>query len=180
MVDTIDPDTATLIDYKVNQFLTKNNYCLALNKDNTRCKHLIGHYNSENILCKLHRNKKTKAKYIIVYIDNENTNENGNDNGNDNDNNNDKLINNLFFKRYGYNDHSHIIAYPYKNTETYFRDIELYKKELKEIAIENYVKLKEIKTCKVCSEDYSHDDLIQCSKITCDNKHAVCSTCIKC
>ena len=87
MVDTIDPDTATLIDYKVNQFLTKNHYCLALNKDNTRCKHLIGHYNSGNILCKLHRNKKTKAKYIIVYIDNENSNEISNENSNEDNNN---------------------------------------------------------------------------------------------
>lgn len=172
-VDTVNIDYANLIDYKVNKFLNENKYCLALNKDNTRCKHYLRHSNSEHLLCKLHRNKKKKAEYIIVYIDNDI------DSDDDTKNSNSKLINSRLLKRYGYNNHSHIIAYPYKNKEQYLLDIELYKKELKDIANENYIKLKNLKTCKVCCEDYENSKLIKCSKITCENKHIVCSTCIK-
>ena len=103
-----------------------------------------------NILCKLHSRKKYSPEYIIVYIDNYN-NEDADKN---------------------------IIAYPYKNKEQYYKDIDIYKKELKDIYTENLIKIKQIVSCKVCNDIFIHNDLIKCSNITCDNKHLVCDTCL--
>ena len=160
--DILDIEYATLIDYKVTQFLDKNKYCKALNQNDTQCSYL---HHENNMFCTLHSRKKHKPKYIIVYIDNDHNN------------------GNIKQKKGDHPCHhttdTNIIAYPYKNKVQYFTDIELYKKELKDIANENYVKLKQLNTCKVCSEDYTNSELIKCSKITCENKHSVCSTCIK-
>ena len=179
MSGNIDIEYARLIDYKVATFLRNNKYCLALNKDDTRCKHHIGNFSFNNILCKLHRNHKTKPKYIIVYIDNDHINKDDDDDTDDNNEYNDKLKKTSFFKKYSYHDNSHIFAYPYKHKSKYVTDIELYKQEAKEIANVKYIKLNELKICKVCFEDYANCDLIKCSKITCENKHGICSTCIK-
>ena len=178
--DIVDTDFATLIDYKITQFYNKRKYCLALNKDNTQCSHYMPNKpenHNNNLLCPLHSKKKYKPKYIIVYIDNDNDNGNGNGNDHDNDHGRGK-IQSSDHPQYHTID-TNIIVYPYKNKEQYFIDIELYKQELKNIANENYVKLKQLNNCKVCSEDCEPCNLTKCNKITCENKHAVCSTCIK-
>ncbi len=140
-----------LIDSKFVNFQKKNNHhCIALTQFDLQCKN--ANYTSEqHILCRLHRKKKYTPKYVIVYIDNDT----------DTDTNN-----------------KNIIAYTYKNKEQYYKDIEIYKKELKDIYIVKLGKIKEITICKVCNDNFTHDELIKCSNTTCDNKHLICSSCL--
>lgn len=140
-----------LIDSKFINFQTKNSFrCMALTQLDLQCKYTHNTVD-KHILCNLHNKKKYNPKYVIVYIDNDN----------------DKNTSN-----------KHIIAYPYKNKEQYYKDIEIYKKELKDIYIESLAKIKEITICKVCSDNFKHDELIKCSNTTCDNKHLICSSCL--
>jgi len=163
-MDTIDNtilndynEYSKLIDSKFVNFHKKNTHnCMALTQSNLQCKY---RHSEQTILCKLHRKKKYHPDYVIVYIDNDNANNNANDNDKDSSN-------------------KHIIAYPYKNKEHYYKDIEIYKKELKDLHIEKLGKIKEITICKVCSDNFTHDELIKCSNTTCDNKHLICSSCL--
>jgi len=142
-------DYIKLIDHKCERFNSINTQCLALTQKDIQCYHSI---KPNYLLCKLHRKQKYKPDYIIVYIHNH-------------------LEKNK--------EEHHIITYPYKNKENYLKNIELYKNELIETEINNIIKLKEITTCKVCSETFLHIDLIKCSNTTCDNKHLVCSECFE-
>jgi hypothetical protein len=144
-----------LLDSKfVNFQKNYNRCCMALTHLDLQCKNR--YYTVDNhILCKLHRKKKYKPEFVIVYIDN-------NDNNTESDSSSNK----------------HIIAYPYKNKEQYYKDIELYKKELKDMYSVNWGKIKEITTCNVCSDTFIHNELIKCSNITCDNKHIICDSCL--
>ena len=138
-----------LIDSKFVNFNKNNRHCcMALTQLNLQCKYKT----SDSILCTLHRKKKHHPEYVIVYIDNDTETD--------------------------YSSDKHIIAYPYKNKEQYSKDIELYKKELKDTYIENLDKIKEITICKVCNDTFIHDELIKCSNTTCDNKHLICSSCL--
>ena len=141
-----------LIDSKFVNFHKKNNYhCMALTHLELQCKYT--HYTvDQHILCKLHRKKKYTPDYVIVYIDNDTESDSSSN--------------------------KHIIAYPYKNKEHYYKDIELYKQELKDKYIENLGKMKQITTCKVCNDTFIHNELIKCSNTTCDNKHLICSSCL--
>jgi hypothetical protein len=160
---TID-DYSKLIDSKFASFQQQSkNCCMALTKSNLQCKYFSCEYKNKkwiqtHILCKLHRRKKYNPEYGIVYIDNYKINKN----------NGIKII----------DDNEHIIAYPYKNKEHYYKDIEIYKKELKDTYIDNLLKIKQITTCKVCNDTFIHNELIKCNNITCDNKHSVCSSCL--
>ena len=150
----VDNDYLQLIDTKFINFQNKNKYCcLALTRSDLQCKYLSCQYinntfTKNNLLCTLHRKKKNKPKHIIVYIDNYKT------------------------------DNEHIIAYPYKNKEQYYKDIEIYKKELKDSFLETLINIKQIINCKVCNDTFTHDELIKCSNLTCTNKHLVCSSCL--
>ena len=147
-----------LIDSKFVNFHKKNTHnCMALTQSDLQCKYKHSDY---TILCKLHRKKKYQPEYVIVYIDNDNDNHNHNHTETNSSSN------------------KHIIAYPYKNKEHYYKDIEIYKKELKDIYIEKLEKIKEITICKVCSDTFTHNELIKCSNTTCDNKHLICSSCL--
>ena len=158
--DSIDNDSidneyneySQLLDFKFIHFHKKNKYhCKALTHLELQCKYLVV---DNHILCALHRKKKHHPDYVIVYIDN------------DTDTDNDARSN------------KHIIAYPYKNKEHYVKDIEIYKKELKDTYIENLRKIKEITICKVCNDTFTHNDLIKCSNVTCENKHLNCASCL--
>jgi len=156
-----------LIDSQFISFQKNNEYCCkALTHSNLQCKNSSYDYNyktktyKKQLLCKLHRNKKYSPDYSIVYIHNDNhTKKNG------------RVIHKT-------NDDTHIIAYPYKNKEQYYKDIDIYKQELKDNYVQNLIKIKQITTCKVCNDIFTNNDLIKCSYSTCDNKHLVCSSCL--
>jgi len=160
---TLINDYNLLLDSKFQNFQKNNKRCLALTNSNSQCKYyksLIYKNNvwvEKHILCKLHCKKKYKPDYVVVFIHNHDNHGN-----HDNDPASEK----------------HIIAYPYKNKEQYNKDIEIYKQELKDIYSESLKKIKQIITCKVCNETFTHNELIKCSNTTCDNKHLVCSSCL--
>ena len=163
---TLINDYNLLLDSKFTNFQTfqkKNIRCLALTKSDTQCKNYSssvyknGVWIQKHILCKLHCKKKHKPDYIIVYIHNHDPHDK-----------HDNLI----------DGEKHLIAYPYKNKDQCNKDREIYKQELKDIYIENLKKIKQIKTCKVCNDTFTHSELIKCSKLDCDNKHLVCSSCL--
>jgi hypothetical protein len=151
---TIINEYVESLNHTFLNFQKKNKYCcMALTKSDLQCRYTAysNRLGYKKILCKLHSKKKYSPEYIIVYID-------------------------------GYNDEDggekNIIAYPYKNEEQYYKDINIYKKELKDIYIENLIKIKQIVSCKVCNDIFKHNELIKCSNMTCDNKHLVCSSCL--
>jgi len=158
-MDTIDNtilndynEYSNMIDSKIaNFYKNSKRRCMALTHLDVQCKYthdIVNHH----ILCTLHRKKKYTPEYVIVYIDN--------------------------YTETDSSSNKHIIAYPYKNKEQYSKDIETYKKELKDTYIENLDKIKEITICKVCSDIFIHDELIKCSNTTCDNKHLICASCL--
>lgn len=150
--------------YKFSYFQNKNkNCCMALTHLNLQCKNKIKDIaksksksdiklqildQDSEILCKLHKRKKTKPKSIIVYID----------------------IDYITEKQT-------IISYPYKNKDKYYKDIEICIKELNEKNIINLIKLNNITICKVCGDTFSNKELIKCTNTTCDNSHLTCSSC---
>ena len=150
---TISDEYLQLIDNKFKSFQKKNQHCcMALTHSNLQCKYST-YINKPGMYLKTNILCKLhrKKKYNPEYI--------------------------IVFIDNNNND-EHIIAYPYKNKEKYYKDIEIYKEELKYIYIDNYKKIKEIVTCKVCNDTFTHNDLIKCNNITCDNKHIVCSPCL--
>ena len=147
-----------LIRFKQSQFF-KSLYCKALTTANNQCCHFTN--NTNEIFCTLHKKRKFKPKHIIVDI---------------------KYSIMKDIKSYHprfIDEKDNIITYPYKSKQNYFADIDLYISELKDKKYESLVKFKSINTCKVCCENYKHNDLIKCSSATCDNEHLTCKNCMK-
>ena len=75
------------------------------------------------------------------------------------------------------------ITIPFTNEKDIIIEIQTKKDEIKKEVLEKINKEKEainaITTCKVCFEKVANNhELIRCSKVTSDNQHLVCNTCI--
>jgi hypothetical protein len=156
-------DYKLLLNNKISRFLQTNTCCLALTQNFAQCKNCKipddtedTNYNKNivsNLFCKLHKHKKYKPKYIVIYID----------------------INYAEKK----DTPEHIITYyPYTKKEQYYKDIEIYKNDMYNIYKDKLIKFTNITNCKVCNDTYAHNELIKCNNATCDNEHLTCTSCL--
>jgi len=138
--------------HRFDNYQQHNMKCLALTQKNEQCLKPNCYYIDGHILCKYHRKIKYSPDYVIVYIHN-------------------YLENN--------SSEQHIITYPYKNKDKYYKDIILYKTELIDTKLNCILKLKQITKCKVCLEDFKNEDLLKCSNTSLEHQHFICSICLE-